>query len=145
MRTAPSRLARRLWARIQSRTLRLWCQAALSQTNKSALQPSAAKRSQTRAQEFFGDLAHRTALHEAQEHRVGVGPQQPVAAEGFGGRVVLLGGELLQPQGALGPTPGAQLRAGQPAPPGFIGKAQYPIRVTLGQAQQPRAGFFFRS
>jgi len=54
---------------------------------------------------------HRTALHEAQEHRVGVGPQQPVAAEGLGIRIVLLGLELLEAQGPLGTTPSVQLRA----------------------------------
>ncbi len=42
MRTpAPSRLTRRLWARIQVRTSALMCQAALSQTSSRAVLPSA--------------------------------------------------------------------------------------------------------
>jgi hypothetical protein len=73
---------------------------------------------------------------------VGVESQQPIASQGFGVLIRFRAVLLDQSQGrTLGPT--VQGRLGQTTSPGFIGKAQDPVGMLRGQADQAIAVLSF--
>jgi hypothetical protein len=87
-------------------------------------------------------VAYGSAVDKPPQDLVGVESQQPIASRGFRGRIRLRAVLLEQSQGrTLGPT--VQGRLGQTTPPGVIGKAQDPVGMLRGQADQAVAVLFF--
>jgi hypothetical protein len=89
-------------------------------------------------------MADWTSVDTPQQQGVAVGPQQPIAAQGFGLRVPPGEDLFHQPQGLpLGPA--VQGGVGQPAPPGLIGKAQHPVVMSGRQLDQSVTLLFFNA
>lgn len=80
--------------------------------------------------------------NEAQPDLFAIRPQQAVASQGFGLRVLRVGGLCHQPQ-RLVFRPRGQVRLGEARPPDFIGVAQHPLGVRSGKPDQPIARLFF--
>src|SRR3954451_25030611 len=87
----------------------------------------------TPGQKVRGDAADRAAFDKAQQHSILVGPQQPVAGQSFGLRIVLRPCFGFEPQRL---APGVHRRLRQAAPPDLVGIAHHPLRVAARQADQ---------
>ena len=105
----------------------------------------------TPVQELGGDGAHGSASHQPQPGLRAVGligspllPEDTVARQGFGIRVVLAPGLLHQPHGLVLTLPGMSLGQGKAAPPDFIAKADGPLRLSAGPSNQAVPRVFFR-
>jgi hypothetical protein len=90
------------------------------------------------------DVTDGSAVDKPPQDLVGVESQQPIASQGVGGRILFRAVLLDQSQGrTLGPT--AQGRLGQTTPPGCSGKAQDPVGMLRGQADQAVAVRFLNA
>ena len=101
-------------------------------------------------QELGGDRADRSSGHEAQPDLRAVGlfrsallPEDPVAGQRFGIRIILAPGLLHQPHGLVLTLPGVHLRQGKAAPPDFIAKANRPGGLLAGPSDQAVTCVFF--
>src|SRR5205814_8678652 len=91
-----------------------------------------------------GHLADRPPVDKAQQHRIRLGQEEPVARESLAVQVCC--GRLFfhEAQGLV-LRPGVQRRLSQAAPPDFILEAQRPGGLPHGQADQSVATIFFRT
>jgi len=128
IRTPPSRLARRLWARTHERTSLLTCQLALSHTNSNAFLPSAFSNSPTQVRKaVVTGLTGRPST---------ISSKDPVTGDGLRVCVLFREGHLSQ-SNRLVIGPRLQIGLRQTRPPNFIGEAQYPFRMGRCQVDQP--------
>src|SRR5205823_1310435 len=103
-------------------------------------------------QKLGGQSADWTTGDEAQRHlltdRLSNGsllPEYPITGECFGVRITLDPRLLHQAHGLLLLLPGMEARKRKPAPPHFVQKANRPIRLLAGPADQAIASVFFPS
>lgn len=80
-------------------------------------------------------MTDRAPRDEADLYRLGIDAQQAITGDRFGVGVACRQRPVGEPKG-LAVAPGMLIRLGQTGPPDLIGKAQYPLRVRLGQANQ---------
>ena len=101
----------------------------------------------TRTQEVDGDGADRTAIHEAQQHLVGVqgtlAQEQSVTGQSFGIGVLLAAFQFLKVGHGICVFPAVLIGLGQPTPPHFIAETQRPCRMGQDQADQSVPTVFF--
>jgi hypothetical protein len=104
----------------------------------------------TRLQKLNADCTHRTPSDKAQPDLRTVGivrwsllPQDAIAGQGLGVRIVLLPGLLHQTHGMSLVLPGVHARQGKAAPPDFVEETNGPIRLRTGPSNQAVACVFF--
>src|ERR671912_2485495 len=88
-------------------------------------------------EELRGYGAHGAAIHESKPRPVEPRHIKPVAGEGFGVGIVLARLLLVQAHGAARLLPGMQRRPLEARKPRLILEAQDPLRMALGEPNQP--------
>jgi hypothetical protein len=100
-----------------------------------------------RGQEVDRDRADRAAIHQAQEHLVGLGvlaaQQESVTRQRFGIRVLFAASAFLQVGQGIGVYPAVLIGLGQSTPPHLITEPQRPCPMGQDQADQAVPAVFF--